>query len=246
MSDIVDSLKTAVVERVTSPILGPFVLSWMACNWRVWVYAAESTPAAQKIASIACVLGSFWGVTGPLLLTAFIVLGVPYVQAFASRIVAGAKSLQLKHEAAFRAATRDDEKVELQLLRSALDQRRSENSRRDYELKTLEVDLQNRARDLSKAEEAMRRREEAVAQHDLRAQALDQQAREFDETRAEVRRFVARSQTELDAFTNTLRTVEQLARKNPASALAQLQLPTLAGRVRGLRAAAASLAEHID
>lgn len=73
-------LTETIKERLSSPVFGPFLLSWCVWNWRILLFAFTSgLLAEEKIKRIEALL--FWetGFFFPALFAAIYIFGMPYI-----------------------------------------------------------------------------------------------------------------------------------------------------------------------
>jgi len=123
MANPVESLTDAIAQRLRNPIVSTYTLSWGAWNWEIWPYTFEATPAWKKVQLIGKEIYTWDGFTVPLVLTAFIVLGVPFLQAGAMWVVSQARLMQLDADARVRAASNLETEKSLDAKAARLDVR---------------------------------------------------------------------------------------------------------------------------
>jgi hypothetical protein len=74
------SLSHVVSERMTSPVFGTFVISWMGFNWKVLFFALSSSiDTVKKIALIDNTLNRRYSVIYPIISTIILVVVYPWV-----------------------------------------------------------------------------------------------------------------------------------------------------------------------
>lgn len=85
MRDIIESVKEQLSERVASPFWGAFALSWLACNYPVFVYMFSSASPYSKIQNMSFYLAGgalglpIWNHLLPVLVGAAYVYGYPWI-----------------------------------------------------------------------------------------------------------------------------------------------------------------------
>lgn len=84
LNDITTTIKAQLYERVTSPLLGSFLISWCIFNYKLLLIILSSLPAPEKIIYIELNLFStphdyiFKGIVYPLLAAIFLIYVYPY------------------------------------------------------------------------------------------------------------------------------------------------------------------------
>jgi len=121
MENPLTTIGDAVAERIKSPILGSYLLSWCIYNWQIWPYTFEATPAATKVRVIAAKVDNLWSFLVPLTAASVVVLVVPFLQAGAAWAAAHARRLQLLAETQYRKEEIDERKARLALREKALE-----------------------------------------------------------------------------------------------------------------------------
>lgn len=86
MEDIIKSIKATLYDRVTSPLYGPFIMSWLICNWEipyVTIFVSEDKLGnLNKLQYITeyCHTISYWYLIWlPFISTALFILIIPFL-----------------------------------------------------------------------------------------------------------------------------------------------------------------------
>lgn len=89
--DIFKSIKGAIYERTTSPLIGTFIVSWIIWNYKFFVVLLSSMAAPEKLSYIECTLYPDWksflcvGALGPLITALLFLFIYPYPARFVFR-----------------------------------------------------------------------------------------------------------------------------------------------------------------
>lgn len=84
IDDLIKSIKLNIYERVTSPLLGTFVISWCLWNYRFIIILLSSKPPEEKFKFIDAVFFKTWwpditfSFGGPLIVTLIFIFLYPY------------------------------------------------------------------------------------------------------------------------------------------------------------------------
>lgn len=82
--ELTKSVKAQLYDRVSSPLMGTFIVSWALCNYRFILALASSMAFADKITYIDSILFPTWwdvfwhGIGMPAIATAFVIFIYPY------------------------------------------------------------------------------------------------------------------------------------------------------------------------
>jgi hypothetical protein len=238
MTNVLDSVAEALTDRMRSTLVGTYTLTWGACNWRIWPYTFERTPAEEKIADIAAHIG-FMAFFWPLVVTAFIALGVPYIQERVTRIVSAPRLKELQSTAKIRVAQLDAkrdqlraEKLEAESARDAANAafrtlRQSQQEWSDSEsIRTLKrqhwaAEDAERETEVLRAEERLKGLEATIAALKLGAQQAQTQAEEVKAARSEALIDRDRLLAEVNTLVKNAQTpIEELLKLDPFDAVA--------------------------
>ena len=87
MKDVLDHVKKALIERISSPLLGSFGLAFIVLNWRsVLLVLFGSGTMDERIKLIDSQYASWWlGVAYPILFAVVYVFLFPYISLWISR-----------------------------------------------------------------------------------------------------------------------------------------------------------------
>lgn len=82
MNDVFESLKDTLRERLSSPLLGPYFIAFLACNYKAFLFVFSDLAPAEKVAAIDALYSSEWALLFafgiPLVFAAFYVFIYPY------------------------------------------------------------------------------------------------------------------------------------------------------------------------
>jgi DNA-binding MarR family transcriptional regulator len=80
ITDAQKSIKAILYERVTSPVLGAFSISWALSNWKVWLICLDPSLGAQdKIEAITKATDAWHSIECPLLMTIVLAVIYPFI-----------------------------------------------------------------------------------------------------------------------------------------------------------------------
>jgi len=84
--DLVKSIKAQLYERVSSPLISTFVLSWSVWNYKLLCVILSKTPASEKIVLIDSLVEIDWyflkGIIAPIITTLMFIFIYPYPAKF--------------------------------------------------------------------------------------------------------------------------------------------------------------------
>lgn len=96
VKEITTSLNSALYKRITNPLIGSFILTWIIWNWKLLFYSFNLDPDVSIPSHILFIqnnyLTNYWiSIIGPLVSALFITLGFPYLNIEITAIIERAR-----------------------------------------------------------------------------------------------------------------------------------------------------------
>lgn len=145
--DIVTSFNAAMYHRITNPLIGSFIITWLAWNWRILLYIFNLNPNISiqnhiliiQDTYLSNLLYSFWG---PFISALVISLGFPFLNIIFSFVTENANKMLLDQRTKIRDSRHPDRSEHISLLEKfrALSKKIEET---EYDLKKERLDYES-------------------------------------------------------------------------------------------------------
>ena len=102
MNKIKSTVESTVKERIKSPFYGTFIISWIICNWKIFVvlfFISSDDLRSNKLEYISNeLIDPYLGIIYPLLATILLILIIPWINEVAFRVKLFFKERMLSYE----------------------------------------------------------------------------------------------------------------------------------------------------
>jgi hypothetical protein len=191
LNDIATNVKAQLYDRVSSPLLGSFIVSWCLWNWKVILILVSSLSATEKITYIELNFFPTWkayatqGLAIPLLIT----LAIIYIYPIPARAIYRKTRGDLRELKEIQQAIEDVTPMPLeearkrrQLLRNIETLHDEELASKEAENLTLQTQRANLSSELQQLREQFKAREEQLTDLQRHTDSLSSAAAHYDNT----------------------------------------------------------------